>query len=319
MLQELEGIVDYSLQDNSLVRMNLVSEVMYHGRTYPLYSFVIGTEDVRAPTIALIGGVHGLERIGSLVVINYLKSIIHQLSWDIEFRSRLNHFRIVAMPIVNPYGVENFRRSNGNGVDLMRNSPIEAVKDSTYKIYRGHNISNCLPWFRGDPNNMEIESKALIYLMEKELFPSKCALSLDFHSGFGVLDRLWYPYAKSNEPFSYINEAKNISQLFDQTHPYHVYKIESQSSSYTTHGDLWDHMMERYLNRTNKSEGIFIPWTLEMGSWNWLRKNPIQIFNRQGVFNPMVKHRFDRTMRRHFMLIQFFTQLVMNRSAWDHS
>lgn len=320
MLKELESLVSHALESkDSLVRMNLLSEVNYQNKTYPIYSFVIGTEDARAPTLALIGGVHGLERIGALVVINYLRSIITQLKWDTQLRDQLRHFRIVFLPVVNPYGIEHFRRSNGNGVDLMRNAPVEGIKDAKWKLYRGHFHDNTIPWFRGNPNQMEAEARSLCYLIEKELFPSKCALSIDFHSGFGMVDRLWYPYAKTHDDFPYINQVKNINQLFLETHPYHIYRVEAQSNSYTTHGDLWDYLVDKYQQSSYSKDGMFIPWTLEMGSWNWLKKNPIQIFNRQGVFNPMVKHRFDRTMRRHFVLIQFFNQLIMNRSAWDHS
>jgi hypothetical protein len=317
LLSELENIVRVFETGDSLISMNLLSEVSHAGKNYPIYSFVIGTKDVNAPTLALIGGVHGLERVGSLVVLNYLRSLLTQLKWDITLRESLQHFRIVAVPVVNPVGIEKFRRSNGNGVDLMRNAPVEGIKDYSYKLYRGHFLDSSIPWYRGNPEKMEVESRALCYLIEKELFSSKCALAIDFHSGFGARDRLWYPYAKTYEDFPYKKQVDQIEKLFYETHPYHVYKVEPQSSSYTTHGDLWDYLVDKYKDKSKSSDGIFIPWTLEMGSWNWLRKNPLQIFDRQGVFNPMVKHRYDRTMRRHFILIQFFQTLIMNRHAWD--
>lgn len=319
MLSELNSLIELVEENDPLIKMNLLSEVVYNNRTYPIYSFVIGSESLNAPTLGLFGGVHGLERIGSSVVINYLKSIITQLKWNTQLREQFKNFRIVSIPVINPYGIEHFRRSNGNGVDLMRNSPVEGLNEAKWKLYRGHKLDNSIPWFRGDPNNMEVESRAICYLVEKEMFSSKCALAIDFHSGFGMIDRLWYPYAKTTENFPYIDQSLNIKKLFNETHPQNVYQVESQSSAYTTHGDLWDFLTDRFQDSKHKKDGIFIPWTLEMGSWRWLKKNPLQIFDKHGVFNPIVGHRFDRTMRRHFVLIHFFTQLVMNRSAWDHS
>lgn len=318
MHQELEEIITTVLYNQDpLVQMHYLSEVSYHNTVYPIVAFTIGTKNTSAPTLALVGGVHGLEGIGSSVVLSYLKSIINQLSWDSKFREQFQFSRIVFLPIVNPYGIENFRRSNGNGVDLMRNSPIEGEKDSFWKIYRGHTFGNSLPWFRGDPQNMEVEAKSLCYLIEKEVFPAKTSLVIDFHSGFGMMDRLWFPYAKNNDRFPYYDQAKEIEKLLNFTHPHHVYHIEPQSASYTTHGDLWDYLTDKFNESEYSKDNIFLPWTLEMGSWNWLKKNPIQIFNKYGVFNPMVQHRFDRTMRRHFVLIQFFYRLVLNRGAWD--
>ncbi|MGZ3809736.1 MAG: zinc carboxypeptidase, partial [Bacteriovorax sp.] len=66
-----------------------------------------------------------------------------------------------------------------------------------------------------------------------------------------------------------------------------------------------------------QSQNIFIPWTLEMGSWIWLKKNPMQLFSKTGLFNPVAPHRYQRTMRRHYILIEFFTRLAQNPiTAW---
>ena len=43
------------------------------------------------------------------------------------------------MPLVNPVGMYKGYRSNGNGVDLMRNSPIES-KEKVYPFVGGHRI-----------------------------------------------------------------------------------------------------------------------------------------------------------------------------------
>ena len=69
---------------------------------------------------------------------------------------------------------------------------------------------------------------------------------------------------------------------------HHRYVIEPQSRQYLAHGDLWDHL---YLRSRERPERVFLPLTLEMGSWIWVKKNPRQLFSRQGIFNPLVQHR----------------------------
>lgn len=319
LLEEIVSLAENSLANGEpLLKMQLLSEVSYKDYTYPIYSFVIGNPNPELPTLGLFGGVHGLERVGTQVVLQFLKSFLSELKWNTVLRESLNHYRIVTIPLINPVGMAHLKRSNGRGVDLMRNAPVESDPGYFYQIYRGHKLSRHLPWYRGR-DVMETESQALCYFVEKEMFQSRCALAIDFHSGFGMKDRLWYPYAKTKDAFPLIFEAKNIAKILNETHPHHVYHIESQSDSYTTHGDLWDYLFDQHQNRFAKQyDNLFIPWTLEMGSWMWLKKNPMQIFKRDGVFNPLVKHREQRTMRRHFVLIDFFTKLIRNRHAWDH-
>ena len=56
---------------------------------------------------------------------------------------------------------------------------------------------------------------------------------------------------------------------------------------------------------------MFLPWTLEMGSWAWVRKNPLQVFQALGFFNPIKPHRYARTMRRHARLVEFLWSVLL--------
>ena len=69
-------------------------------------------------------------------------------------------------------------------------------------------------------------------------------------------------------------------------------------------------------SKEKSQQNVFIPWTLEMGSWIWVRKNPLQIFKAEGFFNPVKAHRYDRTMRRHMRLIDFMFRAVRNYQSW---
>jgi hypothetical protein len=309
-MTDLESLVE-SFGANA--RHRVVAEVTHKDKTYALHSLALGSPDPEAPSVGFFAGCHGLEKIGSEVVLAYMHTLLELLRWDKNFLQRLKHSRLVFMPLVNPVGIVNRTRSNGNGVDLIRNSPLDA-EEAGGGFYRGHRYSNKLPYFRGAEGTLEVETKALMDVVETELLGSKISLAVDVHSGFGAKDRFWFPYAHSRKPFPYLPEAFRIKELFDQTYPHNFYAIEPMSRQYTIHGDPWDHIFEE--NRKRPRAGFFIPFTLEMGSWMWLKKNPLQVFSSGGVFDPVLPHRRKRVLRRHLNLFDFLHRLVLSPEAW---
>lgn len=295
-------------------RTRVVAEVHYKEKSYPLHSVVLGSTDPQAPAIGFFAGSHGLEKIGSEVVISYMVTLLQLLRWDRTFQERLKYSRLVFMPLINPVGIVHRTRSNGNGIDLMRNSPLNA-EGKMGLLYPGHRFSPQLPWYRGiEGAEMEVETKALLDVVDKELLTSRLALSVDVHSGFGAMDRFWFPYAHSRKPFPYLPEAYALKGLLDQTYPHHFYKFEPMSKQYTIHGDPWDHILLE--SRNKPGHGLFIPFTLEMGSWMWLKKNPLQIFSKGGVFDPVKPHRRNRILRRHLNLFDFLHRSALSPEAW---
>lgn len=199
----------------------------------------------------------------------------------------------------------------------MRNAPVECEADKPTFLVSGHRLSPHLPWYRGEEGKpMEIESQALVDFCREQFFDSPATISVDFHSGFGMKDRLWFPYAKSNDPFPNVREVQNLKDILDETQPYHIYQVEPQFDSYTISGDLWDYIYDEHREHNKNNEKTLIPWTLEMGSWIWVKKNPLQIFTQGGFFNPIKSHRYDRTMRRHMLLIDFFLRASRNYESW---
>ena len=301
-----------------LARHQVVDEVTYKGRTFPLIAVELGSENLEDPVLSFFGGVHGLEKIGTEVILAYMESITSLIKWDESFKKRLKHSRLLFMPVINPVGIWLKSRSNGNGVDLMRNAPIEGTGKKT--LYSGHRISNKLPWYRGDlDSEMEVETKAICKVVREKIFPSKLSMAVDVHSGFGAKDRFWFPYSRSNEVFPDISEVMALIQLFDKTHPHHFYTIEPTSYQYTIDGDVWDYLVEEFL-QINKAQSdlkkLFLPWTLEMGSWIWLKKNPLQILNKMGMYHPLIPHRHQRILRRHFTLFDFLHRSVLFPKPW---
>jgi len=312
-LPELKDLEDVIERLRPHARIETLAEIPYKDMEFPIYSITMGSEDPTSPCLLLVGGVHGLERIGSQVINSVLISTARSLAWDDFFKAQLAHYRVIFVPILNPVGMYRMSRSNGNNVDLMRNAPIESVGKKQF-LYGGHRISEKLPFYRGNPDQMETENQVLCKLIREQIFPSKVSIALDMHSGFGVRDRIWFPYAKTTTPFPYLAEMHALKELFDETYQHHVYQVEPQATAYTTHGDVWDYCFDEFL-KIRKDE-FFLPLTLEMGSWLWIRKNPLQLFNPLGIFNPMSPHRARRMLRRHKNLVDFLRRAVMSPKKW---
>ncbi|MBY0314983.1 MAG: DUF2817 domain-containing protein [Bdellovibrionales bacterium] len=315
-LPELKDLEEVIAQLAPYAKIETLTSLPYKGFEFPLYSISMGSEDLTKPCLLLTGGVHGLERIGSQVLISVLRSMARSFMWDEHFQNTLANCRIIFIPIMNPVGMYRMSRSNGNDVDLMRNSPVESEEKSQF-LYGGHRISPRLPFFRGSNDFMEIENQALWRLVREKVFPSKVTIALDVHSGFGIKDRLWFPWAYSKKPFPYLTQMHALKELMDNTYQHHVYTIEPQAQQYTTHGDVWDYFLMEF-EKTKQPEQIFVPLTLEMGSWVWIRKNPLQIFNPLGIFNPMSPHRARRMLRRHKNLVEFLIRAVSSPKRWTN-
>jgi hypothetical protein len=310
-LSELEALIEGF---GSRARVTEVAEVHYREKSYPLHCVALGSTKPEAPVVGFFAGAHGLEKIGSEVVLSYMRTLLELMRWDNQFQQRLEHSRLVFMPLVNPVGIVNRTRSNGNGVDLIRNSPLDG-EEGGGPFYRGHRLTPSLPWYRGPIGaEMEVEVKALQKVVEEELAKSKTVLTVDVHSGFGAQDRFWFPYAHSRRPFPYLAEAYALKTLLDQTYRHHFYAFEPMSRQYTIHGDPWDYIFEE--NRKRPGHGFYIPFCLEMGSWSWLKKNPLQLFNKDGVFHPTLPHRRSRILRRHLNLFDFLHRAVLSSDAW---
>ncbi|MGZ3770411.1 MAG: M14 family zinc carboxypeptidase, partial [Bdellovibrio sp.] len=312
-LPEIQQIKHCIYKLGGAVRSEVLAYSKCDSLDLPIYKLTMGSEDPKAPTLGFIGGVHGLERIGSQVCLSFLNSLSELVLWDKNFQRTLQNVRIFFIPTVNPVGIYKKTRSNPRGVDLMRNAPVEAENPALW--VGGQRYSSSLPWYRGSEGaSMELESQALVAAVEKEISHSSLSVTLDIHSGFGFEDRLWFPYAKTTKPYPDLATTYSLKKLFDKTYPHHFYKIEPQAQSYTTHGDLWDYLYDRH--RDINPDAKYLPLCLEMGSWLWVKKNPWQIFSAEGPFNPLKEHRQRRILRRHNTLMEFLIRAVTSPQAW---
>ncbi|AEG93464.1 M14 family zinc carboxypeptidase [Ramlibacter tataouinensis] len=279
----------------------------------PLHLVTLGATDPQAPAVGYFGGVHGLERIGTDVVLAWLHSVVARLSWDTALHQQLERVRLVFVPVVNPGGMLRGTRANPRDVDLMRNAPVDALEPVPW-LAGGQRLSRRLPWYRGSAGApMEAESAALCAWVERELHGRPFSLALDCHSGFGMRDRVWFPFACRRDPMPHLAQVHALQAIFEASNSHHAYVFEPQSRQYLAHGDLWDHL---YLRACERPGTVFLPLTLEMGSWLWVKKNPRQLFSRSGIFNPQIAHRHRRVLRRHLPLLDFAMRAAAASPSW---
>lgn len=313
-LPELYQLYRWANEPSSIYTVTTLCTVACGEDMLPVYRFDIGANDTAKPTVFFVGGVHGVERIGTQVLLSFMHTLFERCQWDSSMAAILASINVVFIPLVNPGGMLLRTRANPTGVDLMRNAPVDA-KGKVSGLLGGHRISRILPWYRGARSaGMELESGVLCEVVKKCVEVSPFTISIDCHSGFGNRDRVWFPYAHTADPFADIGAMFALRQLFRKTHPtYSFYRIEPQANQYTTHGDLWDYV---HLNTLASRGGVYLPLTLEMGSWLWVKKNPSQLFNTLGIFNPVKPHRQERVLRRHQCLLEFLMRAASSFKDW---
>lgn len=309
-LNELERLLELGGRH---LNVHVACDVDVGKQRFPVYQMTLGNPDPKLPAIGFFGGIHGLERIGTQTLLYFLRSLLTRLEWDKSLHHLLEDVQVVFMPLINPGGMWQSTRCNPRGVDLMRNAPIEA-KNGVPFLLGGHRISPHLPWYRGVAGaEMEKENLALCGVVQKELLTRPFSIAVDCHSGFGSRDRVWFPHAHSVEPIDHLADILTLEELFHQTFPNNRYLFEPQSLHYRTHGDMWDYL---YLQSRQDKSKTFLPLTLEMGSWLWVKKNPRQLFSRHGMFNPSVEHRLHRVLRRHAVWLDFLMRATGGHEKW---
>ena len=298
----------------ALVQSEVLAVIPFAQQHLPVYAVTIGKAAPEKPVLLLTAGVHGLERIGTQVLLAYLEGLCSRLQWDPNFAALFDKIQLCLLPLINPSGMALGWRSNQHHVDLMRNAPVDCQEQPAW-LLGGQRYSPRLPWYRGLEGELQHESAAVIQYVQR-LFDAPFLLALDCHSGFGRTDRLWFPYAKSaRQPIAHLAEMHRLRELFFQTYPQQNYIFEPQCRHYLCHGDLWDYLYD-LSQQHSASPQTFLPLTLEMGSWNWVRKNPFQLLRSHGLFHPVKPHRIKRVLRSHLILFDFLLHATAAAPDW---
>ncbi|CAA0095058.1 Uncharacterised protein [Zhongshania aliphaticivorans] len=313
-LSELISMEQLCRQAGDLISTRTEALVKVDDFTLPLISLTIGNPSTAKHCLMLTGGIHGVERIGTQVLLAWLETVVERCRWDSHWRAQFtSDIAIVAVPIANPGGMLKDSRCNPNGVDLNRHAPIDA-EDKVPFLVGGQRMSKRLSWYRGKRGaDYEIEFIALQNIINRYCHPSRPSIVVDFHSGFGFQDHIWIPYAYRRQPIDDIGSYVALKLLWERNFPHHNYVFGPQAMHYLSHGDIWD-----YFYRQCRAKGItLLPLTLEMGSWLWVKKHPQQLFSFAGLFNPTVPHRHSRVLRGHLLLIDFLLAATRNMAHWQ--
>jgi predicted deacylase len=205
-LAQIEAIIQRDHKE--YLSSRILQQVTFGETTLPIYALTLGNIKPGLPCITFVGGIHGLERIGTQVILAFLESLLQRLHWDLTFTDILERIQINVLPLVNPIGMLRNTRANGQGIDLMRNAPVDST-ETTVWLGGGHRISPRLPWYRGQENEaMQVEAQTLSDFIHQETFSAPFSLVLDCHSGFGLHNQIWFPYAKSRiQPIKHLGEV----------------------------------------------------------------------------------------------------------------
>lgn len=309
-LIQLDKLLDQSL---GMMQVKILDWISVQSIALPIPLLTLGNVSKADHVLFISASLHGVERIGTQALLAWMQSLIQRLRWDKLWRSQFDQdVALVIMPMVNPGGMFKNTRANPNGVDINRHAPIDA-EDSPSFLVGGQRFSSWLPWYRGKQGNApEKEFRVLESVIDTITAENKTVIALDIHSGFGLRDQLWIPYAFRKQPINDVAIYMALKILWERNYPHHRYIFEPQSIRYLTHGDVWDYF-HRKCQKLNKR---LLPITLEMGSWNWVKKRPVQLLSFSGLFHPMVPHRHARVMRQHLGLLDFMLSATRNFDEW---
>lgn len=283
---------------------------------FPIYGLEIGTPAaVKKNPVGLVGGVHGLEVIAVQILLDFLETVADPKSPDYLTELKKGKVGLVVLPILNPGGLVMRRRSNPAGVDLMRNSGVDGEK--AIPFFGGQKFSRRLPYFRG--RTLQPESRVLFRFIGDYFFNAKNRILpvLDIHSGFGAIDRVWWPYAGKAEACPDDPLFRKITEHLKNNRGHKRYEFTPQNESYMMHGDLWDRLYDDfYAAQKKSSKSRFLPMTLEIGTWGAIRENPKRLLNKKKIFNP-TRERKKQVTRAHRDFLRDFVLLAGSQpAAW---
>ena len=78
-LAQLEHLIAHA---PAALKVEVLAQVPHMTQQLPLYALTLGNTAATKPAVVLVGGVHGLERIGPQVVLAYLQTLLLRLDWD---------------------------------------------------------------------------------------------------------------------------------------------------------------------------------------------------------------------------------------------
>ena len=305
--QELVQLKRMEKNFGDVVITEELGEVDYKGYRTPVNAFFISHKPrPELPTIAFFSSFHGVEWIGSRVLVNFIEHLVREIKWDEDIKSLTEKVNICGILIVNPVGRIEGYRSNGNGIDLMRNAPVKA--EHAIPLLGGQKLSKHLPWYMGE--GLEKENEIVVKFLNDYVFPSSFKMTIDIHSAFLRRSRIWIPYASGKKlPAKEAALFRQLRKTLNGIYKYNPYKYEKQEDLYRTHGDFWDYNFDRH---NEVYSGTYLPLTLEISSWNWTIKNFLKHWSLESLFSPDTRKESNAEYIKHIMVFDFLIRFMKN-------
>ena len=79
ILPELFEVENLIKNYQGILNVDQLGEVNNGKFSFPIYGINLGSKDPTAPVFGLFGGVHGLERIGTHVLLSFLKTLLFKM------------------------------------------------------------------------------------------------------------------------------------------------------------------------------------------------------------------------------------------------
>jgi predicted deacylase len=207
----------------------------------PIRRFDLGAAD--GPAVLLTGLMHGVELVGSMALLDFVRGIAADPSGGL-----LRHARLAVLPIMNPDGLHAnaqrlaagrraYKRCNARGVDLNRNFPRQREVFPLNPL--GGSRWRFSPHYVGPHPLSEPETRALHGVVHA----IRPRVSVAFHS-FGNL--VLYPWAFTTRPNPRRHRYECAGRAFVAALPQATYRVMQATDWYTTVGDMDDWLDAEY-------------------------------------------------------------------------
>jgi len=103
--------------------LQTIGEVRYDAFTAPLWCVTYKPEAATAPRVLLTAGVHGNEPAGIISLLRFIENLA-------KGTSPYSGIAFDIIPLVNPWGWVNDKRTNGKGLDINRDFASFKAKES---------------------------------------------------------------------------------------------------------------------------------------------------------------------------------------------
>ena len=240
----------------------------------PIHALRFGAADPTLAALLVTGGVHGLERIGTTSRSRFSRRSSRASSGTRCCTSCSRACASSSCRCVNPVGMARGSRANGSGVDLMRNAPAASLRWHAARRRPALLVAAALVHgrrrARWSPNR-----RPCVRLVERELFASplaiaaRPALGLRPHRSALVSVRAHARAAARSRPRStrssaLLDDDAAEPRLSRSSRPRASTRSAATSGTTST------------IAGAARAAASLISLTLEMGSWSWVRKNPLQ-------------------------------------------